>query len=74
MIAYEYSQPTDWYGEVANTDVHIYRDVTGLAIDADINTPRKNGVGVHVQQCVIATLPDEEGIKLRDYLISVYPL
>lgn len=73
-MSYEYVQPTNYCGDDGNTEVFIYKDPTGLTIDTEINTPRLSGHGVYVQQAVIAVLPDEEGIKLRDYLISIYPL
>lgn len=73
-MSYEYVQPTNYCGDDGNTEVFIYKDPTGLTIDTEINTPRLSGRGVYVQQAVIAVLPDEEGIKLRDYLISIYPL
>ena len=71
---YEYVQPINYCGDDGNTEVFIYKDPTGLTIDTEINLPRNTGNGVYVQQAVIAVLPDEEGIKLRDYLISIYPL
>ena len=73
-MSYEYVQPTNYCGDDGNTEVFIYKDPTGLTIDTEINTPRLSGNGVYIQQAVIAVLPDEEGIKLRDYLISIYPL
>lgn len=74
VSSYEYTQPTNYCGDEGNTEVFIYKDPTGLTIDTEINTPRNIGNSVYVQQAVIAVLPDEEGIKLRDYLISIYPL
>lgn len=73
-MSYEYVQSTSYCGDNGNTEVFIYKDATGLTIDTEINIPRNTGNGVYVQQAAIAVLPDEEGIKLRDYLISVYPL
>ena len=73
-MSYEYVQPTNYCGDDGNTEVFIYKDPTGLTIDTEINIPRNTGNGVYVQQAVIAVLPDEEGIKLRDYLNIVYPL
>lgn len=73
-MAYEYVQPTNYCGDDGNMEVFIYKDPTGLTIDAEINIPRKSGDDVYVQQAVITVLPDEEGVKLRDYLISIYPL
>lgn len=73
-MGYEYIQPTDYCGEEGNTEVFLYKDEIGLTIDTEINLPRNSGKGVYIQQAVIAILPDEEGIKLRDYLISAYPL
>lgn len=71
---YKYVQPTNYCGDDGNTEVFIYKDPTGLTIDTEISIPRNTGNGVYVQQAVIAVLPDEEGIKLRDYLIGIYPL
>lgn len=71
---FDYSQETDYCGKEAETIVFIYHDATGLTIDCDIMSREHKAARYRVQQCVIATLPDEEGIKLRDYLISVYPL
>ena len=73
-MTYEFVQPTIVCGEKGNTEVFFYKDETGLNIDTEINTPRLIGKGVYVHQSVIAVLPDDEGIKLRDYLISIYPL
>lgn len=73
-MGYKFVQPTDYCGDEGNTEVFLYKDETGLVIDTEINTPRLTGKGVYVQQAVIAVLPDDEGIKLRDYLISIYPL
>ena len=73
-MGYEFVQPTDYCGDEGNTEVFFYKDETGLNIDTEINTPRLTGKGVYVHQSVIAVLPDDEGIKLRDYLISIYPL
>ncbi len=73
-MTYEFVQPTIVCGEKGNTEVFLYRDELGLTIDAEINTPRLTGIGIHVHQSVIAVLPDADGIKLRDYLISIYPL
>ncbi len=73
-MGYKFVQPTDYCGDEGNTEVFLYRDEIGLTIDAEINTPRLTGKGVYVHQSVIAVLPDAEGIKLRDYLISIYPL
>ena len=75
MEGYEYSQSTDYYGQEASTDIWFYKNIYGgLTVDCDINTPRMGVKGVEVQQCVIVEMPDEEGIKLRDYLISISPL
>lgn len=73
-MGYEFVQPTDYCGNEGNTEVSFYKDETGMVIDTEINTPRITGKGVYVLQYVNAVLPDDEGIKLRDYLISVYPL
>lgn len=73
-MVYEYVQPTYYCGDEGNTEVFFYKDEAGLTIDTEINTPRLTGKGVHTHQAVIALLPDDEGIKLRDYLISIYPL
>ena len=73
-MTYEFVQPTIVCGEKGNTEVFFYKDETGLNIDTEINTQRLTGKGVYVHQSVIAVLPDDEGIKLRDYLISIYPL
>ena len=73
-MTYEFVQPTIVCGEKGNTEVFFYKDETGLNIDTEINTPRLTGIGIHVHQSVIAVLPDDEGVKLRDYLISIYPL
>ena len=73
-MGYEFVQPTDYCGDVGNTEVFLYKDELGLTIDAEINTPRLMGIGIHVHQSVIAVLPDADSIKLRDYLISIYPL
>ena len=73
-MGYEFVQPTIVCGEKGNTEVFFYKDELGLTIDTEINTPRLTGKGVYVHQSVIAVLPDDEGIKLRDYLISIYPL
>ena len=73
-MGYEFVQPTDYCGDDGNTEVFFYKDEAGLTIDTEINTPRLTGKGVYTHQAVIATLPDNEGVKLRDYLISIYPL
>lgn len=73
-MRYEFVQPTDYCGDDGNTEVFLYKDETGLVIDTEITTQRLTGKGVYVHQAVIAVLPDVEGIKLRDYLISIYPL
>ena len=73
-MGYKFVQPTDYCGDDGNTEVFLYKDELGLTIDAEINTPRLTDIGIHVHQSVIAVLPDAEGIKLRDYLISIYPL
>ena len=73
-MGYKFVQPTDYCGDDGNTEVFLYKDELGLTIDAEINTPRLTGIGIHVHQSVIAVLPDADSIKLRDYLISIYPL
>ena len=73
-MGYKFVQPTDYCGDDGNTEVFLYKDELGLTIDAEINTTRLTGKGVYVHQSVIAVLSDAEGIKLRDYLISIYPL
>ena len=73
-MGYKFVQPTDYCGDVGNTEAFLYKDELGLTIDAEISTPRLTGIGVHVHQSVIAVLPDADSIKLRDYLISIYPL
>lgn len=73
-MTYEFVQPTEYCGDEGNTEVFFYKDEAGLNIDAEINTPRLTGKGVYVHQAVIAVLPDDEGIKLRDYLIIIYPI
>lgn len=73
-MSYDFEQDTDYCGDAAKTGVSFYHDVIGLTIESDISTPRLSGNGVYVHQCVVAVLPDSEGVKLRDYLISKYPL
>lgn len=73
-MTYEYVQSTNYCGDEGNTEVFLYKDETGLTIDTEINTPRLTGKGVYVHQAVIAVLPDSEAIKLRDYLIEIYPI
>ena len=71
---FNFVQETDYCGEEAETNVFIYHDATGLTIDTDIMARENKDARFFVQQSVIATLPNDEGIKLRDYLISIYPL
>lgn len=71
---FDYSQETDYCGKEAETNVFLYHDKTGLTIDCDVMSKEHKDSRYRVEQCVIATLPDDEGIKLRDYLLSVYPL
>lgn len=71
---FDFIQETDYCGKEAETNVFIYHDATGLTIDTDIMARESRRARFFVQQSVVATLPDDEGIKLRDYLISVYPL
>lgn len=71
---FDFVQETDYFGKEAETNVFVYHDATGLTIDTDIMARESKDARYFVQQAVIATLPDDEGVKLRDYLISVYPL
>lgn len=71
---FDYTQETYYCGKEAETNVFIYHDATGLTIDTDIMARENKDARFFVQQSVIATLPDEDGVKLRDYLISIYPL
>ena len=71
---FEYVQNTIYCGKEAETNVFVYHDATGLTVDTDIMARENKDARYFVQQSVITTLPDEEGIKLRDYLISIYPL
>lgn len=71
---FDFTQETDYCGKQAETNVFVYHDATGLTIDTDIMARESKDARFFVQQSVVATLPDDEGIKLRDYLIGVYPL
>ena len=71
---FDFVQETNYLGKEAETNVFVYHDVTGLTIDTDIMARESRDARFFVQQSVVAVLPDDEGIKLRDYLISIYPL
>lgn len=71
---FDFIQESDYFGKEAEINVFVYHDATGLTIYTDIMAREDKDARFFVQQSVIATLPNVEGIKLRDYLISVYPL
>lgn len=73
-MVYEYSHNTMYGKDEATTEVWIDRDKFGLTIDTSIVVNYNPNQRDQVEQCVVAILPDSEAIKLRDFLISKYPL
>ena len=73
-MIYEYSHNTMYGNHEATTEVWIDHDQFGLTIDTSILVNYNPNQRSQVEQCVVAVLPDDEAIKLRDYLLSKYPL
>ena len=73
-MIYEYSHNTMYGNNEATTDVWIDHDQFGLTIDSTVAVNYNPNQRPQVEQCVVAILPDSEGIKLRDFLLSIYPL
>lgn len=71
---FEFEQPTQYGQHKAKTEIWIDRDDVGLTIDAMIMVEYNPKQRSQVEQSVVAVLPDADAIRLRDYLLSVYPL
>ena len=71
---FEFEQYTHYGENKATTEVMIYRDELGLTVDAMIMVEYNPLQRNQVEQCVVSVMPDSEGVRLRDYLLSVYPL
>jgi hypothetical protein len=71
---FEFEQSARCGGFKSKTEIWIDRDEMGLTIDAMIMVEYNPLLRNQVEQNVVAVLPDSEGIRLRDYLLSVYPI
>ncbi len=71
---FEFEQPTQYGDYKGKTEIWIDHDKIGLTIDAMIMVEYNPLLRNQVEQNVVAVMPDSDGIRLRDYLISIYPL
>lgn len=71
---FEFEQPTQYGQHKAKTELWIDRDETGLTIDAMIMVEYNPQQRSQVEQNVVAVLPHDDAIRLRDYLNRAYPL
>lgn len=71
---FEFEQPTQYGQHKAKTELWIDRDEIGLTIDAMIMVEYNPQQRSQVEQNVVAVLPNDDAIRLRDYLNKAYPI